>query len=569
MSKASKAASKVSQSVASLFGGAKTEDHPYRMLIIGETGSGKTSLLNLFCNCGMIQALQHSSFEDLSVLRGFNDIKLENASFHKMESKTSGAKVYSAILSELKMGIIDTPGFGDSRGMKQDKLNTKSIIDVLRDEEYVNCVCLVINGRQARLSANLQYVLSEVTAILPKNVIGNVIVVFTNTADPLDCNFELGELKVFFGRAVEDTHTFYIENPYCRLEKAKLRQGQLPTGMIAKSLKKNFEDTAQVLEGMCQVMKDFKRVHTHDFISLYEKKQEVEKGVVTLLVAYDNQQRIEKAIKRAQDEAETAFKKKALNANFTSMQTLKVVELVQTDRHNTLCAAAECTSNCHDPCNLEKSVDKSVFKSCACMQGGEDCVVCGHHYTYHYHFEQRYEEVVKEKQFVDESMKQKFHEASTMEERAQIFKENNEAKLRSSERKRKELSGRLLRLIEEFQKLGMTRNYTKVVENQVAVINLRLEGTSEPEKMQDLRQTKEELEKKLKLVRATMNEPFSSGDTNWARTILELNQHVPLTKDKVTKAFKKLSKTEHPDKGGDTDHFQRLERARQILFNSL
>ena len=197
--KVAKAASKLQvvsiNTVATMFGygdGAKTEDYPYRMLLIGETGSGKTSFLNLLCNCGMIQKLQYSFEESsLSLLRDFNDITLENALSHKMESKTSGAKVYSAVFGDLKMGIIDTPGFGDSRGMKQDKLNTKAIIDVLRDEEYVNCVCLVINGRQTRLSANLQYVLSEITAILPKNVVGNVIVVFTNTADPLDLNFDL------------------------------------------------------------------------------------------------------------------------------------------------------------------------------------------------------------------------------------------------------------------------------------------------------------------------------------------------------------------------------------------
>ena len=204
---ASKAASKVSDTVANMFGfgGAKptAEDYPYRMLIIGETGSGKTSFLNLLCNCGMIQELQYSFAEEnsLSLLRNFNDIQLENALSHKMTSKTTGAKIYRAVLGDLKMGIIDTPGFGDSRGMQQDKLNTASIVDVLRDEEYVNCVCLVINGRQARMSANLQYVLSEITAILPKNIVGNVIVVFTNTADPLDLNFDLdGNSRFFLGK---------------------------------------------------------------------------------------------------------------------------------------------------------------------------------------------------------------------------------------------------------------------------------------------------------------------------------------------------------------------------------
>ena len=493
------------------FGCAKIEDYPYRMLLIGETGSGKTSFLNLLCNCGMIQELQYSFAEEnsLSLLRDFNDIQLENALSHKMASKTTGAKIYRAVFGHLKMGIIDTPGFGDSRGMKQDKLNTKSIIDVLQTEEYVNCVCLVINGRQTRMGANLQYVLSEITAFLPKKLVGNVIVVLTNTVNPLDLNFDLDQLQGFFGQAVKDSHTFIVENPYCRLEKAKIQQGQLAISKIAKSFKENFADTAQVLQEMCRVMKEFKRVRTCDFISLYEKKQEVEKGVDNLLVAYDNQQIVEKAINDAQDEVKTALKKKARNTKFTTVQMIKDVKLVPTHWHNTLCAAINCTSNCHYPCHdVEKSLDKSVFKHCACMQGGEYCTKCGHHYTYHYHIERRYEETVKSRQFVDESMKQKFDEASTMEERALILKERLETELSSSERKRKELSEKLLQLIEEFQKLGMTQSYTKVVENQVAVIELYLEGTVGLLEIQDLRNTKEVLEKKLKLVKATLNEPF-------------------------------------------------------------
>ena len=285
-----------------------------------------------------------------------------------------------------------------------------------------------------------------------------------------------------------------------------MKQGQLPKGTIAKSLKKNFADTTQVLEEMCLVMKDFKRVHTHDFISLYEKKEEVEDGVVTLLVAYDNQQRIEKAINDAQDEVKTALKKKALNTSFSSVSKIPVVKMVNTQDYNTLCGFSGCQSNCHEPCYLEKSYDKSVFKYCASMQGGENCIECGHHYTYHYHVERRYEKTVEVNHHINESMRQEFNEARTMEERARILMEKFEAERNESEQKRKELSEELLHLLEEFHKLGMTRNYTKVVESQVAVINTRLQGTVGPE-TKHLRETKEELEKKLKLLEDTLKEP--------------------------------------------------------------
>ena len=193
---------------------------PYKMLLVGETGSGKTSFLNLLCNCEMIKKLGFN--KGSKQLRKFNDSNLENARSREAESKTSGVKMYSIELDkvELKVGIMDTPGFGDTRGFQQDKQNTKLIIDGLKAEQYINCVCLVINGRLSRITATLRYVLTEVTSILPREVLNNVIVVFTNAVDPWLLNLNPDSLKEYFGRKIDPEKIFCIENPYCRLERA-------------------------------------------------------------------------------------------------------------------------------------------------------------------------------------------------------------------------------------------------------------------------------------------------------------------------------------------------------------
>ena len=536
--------------------------NPFKLLLVGETGSGKTSFLNLLCNCSAIQALACTGGEDgLDQFHQFNDIKLENAKSHQMQSKTSSAKLYNIDVGALKVGIIDTPGFGDSRGMEQDKENVAKIIATLENEEYINCVCLVINGRQARMSATLQYVLTEVTAILPKEVLNNVIVVFTNTADPLDLNFDPNELVKFFGRRLDNI--FYIENPYCRLEKAKEKQEQLSSLTIAKSLKKSFEETAEVLNAMCSVMKDFEEVHTNRFIKLFKKKQEVEKTVLILLTAYDNQKEIEKQITKAQAEAVAALEAKSLNENFTSVQNIETIKPVNTDRHNTLCGAPGCYSNCHMECGLSKSFDINVFRGCACMNG-DTCQKCGHSYKHHYHNEVRFEKVPDTKNFVDENMKAKFEKAQSMEERACMFKEELDAQRKESEHKRSDLSKQLLSAMEEFQQLGINRNYAKLVENQLAVITLRLDATTGPES-NDLRQTQKELEKKLKLVQTSkMEHGAPSMDTTnrkWACNVLKVIP--PITKDNVTRAFRDASKDLDPNKAGN---MKQLEKARDILM---
>ena len=477
----------------------KSHDQPFKMLLIGETGSGKTSFVNLLCNCGRVQALGGDFDSDkLEQFRHFNDMSLENAECHQMESKTSGAKLYNVQLSELKVGLIDTPGFGDSRGMSQDKANVKKIIATLEGEEFINCVCLIVNGRQARMSATLKYVMSEITAILPKEILNNIIVVFSNTSDPLDLNFDPTELDVFFGGNITK-NIFFIENPYCRFEKAKQKRDKLPLDTIAKSLMKAFEDTAKVLDEMHVAIKDLKPVHTHRFITLFNKKEEIEISVLRILTSYDNQKRLEKGLKMAKEQVDTAFKMKNLKKDFKIVRSVEVVKVVETDRHNTLCGAKECYSNCHAPCYLDKSFEKSVFKHCASHGGSDYCKECGHHYTEHYHNEVKFETETEEKDFIDENLRKEFEAAQTQEERSRILLRKLEKRLEDSKAERERLSRKLLVTIDEFHTLGINRNYAMLIESQLRAIETRLEGTVGPEAA-DLKKTKEALEKKLIVV---------------------------------------------------------------------
>lgn len=542
----------------------------FKMLLIGETGSGKTSFLNLLCNCGLIQALGFE--EGLEQFRQFNDVKLENASSRKMESKTSGAKLYKVELGELKVGVIDTPGFGDSRGIEEDKKHSKKIVDALKCEEYINCVCLVVNGRQARMSATLRYVLTEITSVLPRDVLKNVIVVFTNTADPLELNFDTELFREYFGEEIE--HQFTIENPYCRFEKAKLKKGKLPIDKIAKTLKKSFEETADTLREMCEAIKEIKPVHTHHFVTLYETKQKIERKVLTMLTEYDNQQRLEKQIKQAQAKASAALEAKNLNKDYEATHTIIRWIVIEEPhkRHNTLCGAAGCYSNCHTPCYLEKSFDKEEFKNCRCMKGWVACSECGHHYTLHYHNVARFEKVEETENFVNEDMKKRFEAATSNEEINNILQNALEQKRRQSEIERKRLSEQLLVTMEEFHRLGASRNYAKLLENHLAVIEQRLEGTVGKETL-DLRKTKEEIEKKLQLVLETMNEPWSTryktDQKEWACCVLGLDPNCSIDKNQVLlmKAFKRISVRDHPDKGGDEEYFKRIEHAKQTLLS--
>ena len=337
---------------------------------------------------------------------------------------------------------------------------------------------------------------------------------------------------------------------------------------MAKDLKKAFDETREVLKEMHGVIKNFKSVYTHHFATLYKTKQEIERKVMSLLTAYDNQTELESKIAKAQEEADAAFASKNLHANFRSTQVVRRWKQVSTDRHNTLCGATGCYRNCHAPCYLEKSFDKARFKHCASMGGTDYCIKCGHHYNVHYHDEVEHVEEEYEKEFIDENMRSQFQNAQSMEERAHILKLMLNFERETSEQKRKEVSEQLLLTIEDFQKLGVTRNYAKVLENQLAVVEHRLKGET-GKKTKHLRETKEKIEKKLKVVEDTLREPWSDNadpqvQKEWACKVLGVDHSAG--KSRIERAFKELARSSHPDKGGDDTEFKRLQRAREILL---
>ena len=481
--------------------------HPYRMLLIGETGSGKTSFLNLLCNSKLFEELgTEVDAAKFNRIKHYNDLKIENSTARAMASKTSEAKFYNTKLCNMRITVIDTPGFGDSRGLEQDKKNVKKIIDALKGEEYVNCICLVINGRQSRMSASLKYVMSEISTILPKEVFDNIIVVFTNSADPLDCNFDIRELDHYFEKRIQ--RVFYIENPYCRIEKAKQKGTQLSPEQIAQSLKKSFVDTAECLHSLQKTIKDFEDVHTLHFIKLYDTKQEIERDVIIILASYDEQTELEKQIKNVEEEVDAHLKSKSLYTDFKTTREVEVVKPVKTPekRHNTLCGAPECYSNCHIPCRLRKSYDQEDFKRCGAMGGTETCKVCGHSYRHHYHNEVLFQKFKERKEFVDEAMKKKFMEATDMKQRADYLRQGLQAQREELLRKKDSLLQELNGKITDFKELGISnQNYAKVLEKQLDVVELRIEAAVGNERKQ-LNALKEELVKKLKVVTSAIAE---------------------------------------------------------------
>ena len=117
------------------------------LMVVGQPGSGKTTLLNAYINY-----LMGINYED-----NFRyNIVYEQFNKKQDESQTSEVTVYNIKSPDgLIIQIIDTPGFGDTGGIKKDIEITQKIRQAFIDQlSSITCICFVAQSCNARLSAN-------------------------------------------------------------------------------------------------------------------------------------------------------------------------------------------------------------------------------------------------------------------------------------------------------------------------------------------------------------------------------------------------------------------------------
>jgi GTPase SAR1 family protein len=392
--------------------------HELNILLMGETGVGKSTWLN-----GFSTFLKFASFDDaesrmqgeifpipvsltvadpetlkVSTVFSHND---ENEDHEKCgRSVTQMPTTYEFWENDLCVHIIDTPGVGDTRGEEQDKKNIDYIIYCLKSFDRLHAICILLKSEQARLTPGFKYCLVNILQNLHENACHNVIFCFTSS---MQSDFKPGKtlqiLREFIADehlslSTEKDHIFCVDNAAIEcLTKVKNRLSV--EDREKRRARDCWNESATSVKRMLQRIREMKPFPVSSTLSINDAKdkiQTVRRLAIAIVRSIDEDQKEAK-----QKEAEIEKTKSAIRADplkhgrnirdqlFTTVTKANVVKL---NYSITVCKSLKCSKVvnghvcypviCDDFCAFAISL-----YWCEAFDGSGQCTKCGCHYSEH------------------------------------------------------------------------------------------------------------------------------------------------------------------------------------------
>ncbi|KAG7335456.1 hypothetical protein KOW79_000149 [Hemibagrus wyckioides] len=192
--------------------GEKQKNKPHKtILIVGETGVGKSTLIN-----SMVNYMLGVESED----RIWCEI-IETKEKQSV-SQTHAVTVYDVFTEHcpFSLTVIDTPGFGSTEGKKEDLSVAESLLELFKSTDGVHeldAVCLVVTSSTVRLTDRQHYIFNAVLSLFGRDVEKNIVLFITHAAKkPNNAIKAIKESKVPCALTAEgDPVYFRFDNSHC------------------------------------------------------------------------------------------------------------------------------------------------------------------------------------------------------------------------------------------------------------------------------------------------------------------------------------------------------------------
>ena len=374
------------------------------LLIIGQTGHGKTTFVNALVNI----------YSGITIKDKFRYLLVKNKNNSQLESDTKEITIYKIRpkknLNFPPLIIIDTPGFGDTEGEEKDKQNLIKFKEFFDSKKInnINCILYIIIGANSRFGKNDKNIINYLLNLFSKNVKDNFVVGVTNFI-ALSKRDTPNIIK-----SLSDENHFYYQNVlknnlssrdqvinsywYFTSENKIISNNEIEGNLNEMSIwkytenqiknfienkikvleKKNIEDSQQVLDNRFQLENEI-NCFKEKIDSLISKKLVFESNIVNL----ENYQKLiinleDKITKNKLEQENIVQTLKEINNTIPYMKKI-INSPIQSQNKNLICE--KCQSNCHKNCNCTFTNFSKWF--CDMISFSGNCKICNHDLSVH------------------------------------------------------------------------------------------------------------------------------------------------------------------------------------------
>ena len=375
------------------------------LMVVGATGAGKTTLIN-----GMVNYVFGVDWKD--------DFRLmlvtENTAKSQAHSQTdliTAYTIYPTHGSQFRyaLTIIDTPGFGDTRGLERDKRIIQQIKEFFSVKDgngidHLNGIGFVAQASLARLTPIQSYVFHSILSVFGNDVANNLFIMVTfadGQAPPIMAAITEAKIECKKHYKFNNSALFASNKENTDDDEEDFDRMFWKMGFI--SFKKFFDEFTKAQEVSLTLTKEVLEERQQLEITVQGLQQQISAGVAKL-----EELRQEEIILQ-QREAEIAS-----NKDFTYTVTLTKQRKVDlpTGRYVTNCLT--CNYTCHENCAYSNNEDKYM---CAAMDGrgitDASCRVCPQNCFWQNHVNNpyRFEIYTEEEEKTSDDLKQKYQTA--------------------------------------------------------------------------------------------------------------------------------------------------------------
>ncbi|XP_036439655.1 uncharacterized protein LOC118817076 [Colossoma macropomum] len=365
------------------------------ILMVGETGTGKTTQINT-----MVNYFLGVKFEDKVWFEVTEEEKRD-----QRESQTSKITVYE-IISEEKLSsltIIDTPGYGDTRGIDKDTEIARNLHELFLHGTGVkdlDAVCLVLKASQNRISEFQRYIFEAVLSLFGKDI-EDIIVLFITHSDggpPTNALDAIKKEKIPCCYDDENEPVHFLFNN---------RQSEKQTKRYEYVYKSSWEMAAGSVGEFFEFLKSRQRKSLTMTVSVLKERMQLEACVEGLKerIKYKEAKQselteVQKALKQNKEMIE---KDENFTFTVTTVHKEKINITGASWRNRKVTSCKECEENCHEY-NCWTAINANWCK----IMEDNYCTVCNCHCSTHVREGKKYVTKWREEKVTFAELKKKY-----------------------------------------------------------------------------------------------------------------------------------------------------------------